>query len=841
MDISIIISGNLTGFSRFYASPNANDIYNEAKFDFDYRNFLTFINAGEKAYAISFSPKVIAVSLVTRILDSFRRPGILVVTALVPRYQLVSGTLNAQDKSAIYRLLNEINDKFYEKNFLNGMVNQNPAVLMQDYYSDILRNYALVSDRMQKAINTTIEVNSPNKRIGYVSANEKDMPKYLSSLLRKSYNGYHHIFFADKAPQNIDEPAEEIVTYRVRIENGNRNVSGEVRLADKIPTVTPEQGERPLSNTNFTYGQVLNGEAGSDIIATIENDTIVLTFRFPKEEKTIHFKFYEGTNEIPAHVVRPSLVDSNGSSYPLSTDSWTFIGKEIYGGKTLKSGNNEFTVENSFLDISRMQNDDTLRIYVRRGWNWNFDPVVNGRRMPIKPVTITLRNRYTGAQEVLHNVTRATSRVLSGTSQEWDIQIDSDYYKSITGPANTPFRLEPKLSSSTNAGNNDITQPHKVQRGGNSARTHGNTGQSIKLTKGENDSAKEQARIEAEKKKCLIQYGIYAIVAIICCAGGWWGYSVWSKDKDKDGDITPDSKWVTKNVIFSLEDGSANQSKIEAENLALLDVIVTSNSVKIEDGKNAYSKSITFDPKNSTDSIFLVVSFNKAKEETPIIFASKKYAVNKLREGSKSVVLSVKNSELDSYRSLVARTIPSDLAAQVERLSAGDKYMRAYANLLDNLRGDIAPDVETITGTDANGKSRQKPITDVNADADKSINDQKNRFGDTSLRLGEDKNGEDKEAFYSGNNKIEPKAHEEARASDLRYVMQTLSAGEIPSKTPSSLAEEQKAIIDKLRNLFKNDNVKLGKLRSALRDKKKAGSLHRIKVNILDNEKEYLD
>lgn len=57
MDISVIISGNLTGFSRFYASANANDIYNEAKFDFDYRNFLTFINAGEKAYAISFHLK----------------------------------------------------------------------------------------------------------------------------------------------------------------------------------------------------------------------------------------------------------------------------------------------------------------------------------------------------------------------------------------------------------------------------------------------------------------------------------------------------------------------------------------------------------------------------------------------------------------------------------------------------------------------------------------------------------------------------------------------------------------------------------------------------------------
>ena len=60
-NISLVISGNLTGFSRFYASPTANDVLNEAKFDFDYRNFLTFLNSGEKAYALSFAPSVLAV------------------------------------------------------------------------------------------------------------------------------------------------------------------------------------------------------------------------------------------------------------------------------------------------------------------------------------------------------------------------------------------------------------------------------------------------------------------------------------------------------------------------------------------------------------------------------------------------------------------------------------------------------------------------------------------------------------------------------------------------------------------------------------------------------------
>ncbi|MDE7135940.1 MAG: hypothetical protein K2N91_04860, partial [Muribaculaceae bacterium] len=194
------------------------------------------MNNGDKGYAIFFSDKVIAVSLITTILDSFRRPGNLVVTALIPRKYSVIFQNDPFSKDALYRLLNEINDRFYEKNFLNGMVNQNPAVLMQDYYSDILANYALTSDRMQKNINASIDIATPNKRIGYVAAQEKDMPKYLSSLMRKSYNGYHHVFFSEKAPQNIDEPAEEIVTYRARVENGNRHIPGEVRLTDKIPT-----------------------------------------------------------------------------------------------------------------------------------------------------------------------------------------------------------------------------------------------------------------------------------------------------------------------------------------------------------------------------------------------------------------------------------------------------------------------------------------------------------------------------------------------------------------------------------------------------------------------------
>ena len=46
-NIGLIISGNLTGFSRFYTSPSA-DVYKEENFDFDYRNYVSFLKSEEK-------------------------------------------------------------------------------------------------------------------------------------------------------------------------------------------------------------------------------------------------------------------------------------------------------------------------------------------------------------------------------------------------------------------------------------------------------------------------------------------------------------------------------------------------------------------------------------------------------------------------------------------------------------------------------------------------------------------------------------------------------------------------------------------------------------------------
>lgn len=666
MEISLIISGNLTGFSRFYASPAANDVYNEAKFDFDYRNFVTFLNVGEKAYSISFSPQIIAVSLITRILDSFRRPGILVVTALIPRYQLVRGLLNQTDKTALFRLLNEVNDKFYEKNFLNGMVNQNPAVLMQDYYSDILSHYVLVNDRMQKPVNSRIDITSLNKRIGYVAAAENSMPQYLSSVMRKSYEGYHHVFLSPHAPQNIDEPAEEIITYKVRIENGNRPVPGEVRLTDRIPNINPEQGEKDIPNKNFTYGQVISGEAGTDIIGTIENgETIVLTYRFPKEEKTVYFRFYDGVNEVPMALIRPVIVDSNGASFNIPSDSYTFYGKEIYGRKTIKSGNPEYSIAGvgSNIDLQRFQNGTTININVERGWLWQFKPMRNNQSAVIKPVNITLINRYNGDCRTFTNVTSAISQKLSGNPGEWEMVIESDYYDDVRVPVNSPYGLNPKSiqqRTNTPAGTNGNSGHAAASHNSRTVATGQNT-QGLKISKGDQHIAKDSNQIRREKNKRYMKYGAMFVSVCLLISGCIWGYkALVGEDKNEqkadssdqeefvEGGTQGDEGTQIKNIalhFIGIDDDPISKATVDKLTITLEPAQI------VESASNRYNYTVKYNPiSKPTDKLKINVSYvgcGLLAEDFKNIFEIQDLP------GAVTVKLSVKESDIKLYDKIV--------------------------------------------------------------------------------------------------------------------------------------------------------------------------------------------
>lgn len=454
-NIGLIISGNLTGFSRFYASPNANDIYNEAKFDFDYRNFLTFLNNDDKAYAISFAPTVISVSLVTRILDSFRRPGVLVVSILLPRNKKVEFAMNAHNDKALYQLLNAIHDTFHEKNFVNGMVNQNAAVLMQDYYTGILSNFTLVPDGLQRPINSRIDVSSPNKHLGYIKSTEDNVPLYLSSLYRKSYEGYHHVFIAENAPQNIDEEPVEVVLYSVKVTNNGLRLQN-VKLTDNIYNLHPEEGEIDI-NQNFTYQQVINGEAGRNIVASIANETIEVTYRFGKETREIKFSFRDGSGTpVPFASVSPRVVFSNGEVVNINNEVWPFEGKEIYDRKTIESGNSNFTIkrESTNLDIRRLKNGSECLIHVEQSSpiNINFPAPHN----KLKRITFRRKN----GESKVFNAEGYLNEVLPGRLEEYTYVIESNYYDRVTGqlpPLGVPFTID--LRAKANNHSTPITRP----------------------------------------------------------------------------------------------------------------------------------------------------------------------------------------------------------------------------------------------------------------------------------------------------------------------------------------------------------------------------------------------
>lgn len=362
-NLELIISGNLTGFSRFFVTSGANSFLKDAKIDFDYCNFVSFMEASDNVYAISFAPEVITLSLITRILDAFHRPGILVVTLIIPRNNRVESIVNPQNEKAVYQLLNAINDKFYEKNLHNGMLNQNPIVLMQDYYTEILANYRLVQDN-QRGVNFTIDNLAFNKNIGYVRSSEKDIAAYLNTPCRRAYEGYHSIFISPKAPQNINEPVEELKLYNVYVNNTDQRLSN-VTIDSVIQTVFPERGEIDVPDNvkNITYRQALDGQGVPYVKANMNGDTIHLAYRFEKEERQVTFKIMKGSDEVDFSLVTLVIQNDDGTYYTISSNPYIFVGKEIYKAKTLKSGDDNYNFSQP-LDLSRIPNCGTIPVKI---------------------------------------------------------------------------------------------------------------------------------------------------------------------------------------------------------------------------------------------------------------------------------------------------------------------------------------------------------------------------------------------------------------------------------------------------------------------------------------------
>ena len=423
MNISLLISGNLTGFGRFFTSPAAKELLGNEKIDLDNHNHLTFLEKDEKAYSITFAKRYIAISQYTQILDSFRLPGKLVVSVLVPRNYMVVPN-SGLPKGAVYSLLTKISDKFFEKNFQDGMINQNPAVLGQDYYSEILDSYSLAPSDNRR-IN---EDPSPVKKIGYVRASELDMPSYLDTPYRKSYGegGYNLVFFAPSAPigtpNSIDEEPTEVVLYRVRILNTGAILPNPVKLSAPLYKLQAKAGEKAFP-IEGTYKDAVEHLLEPRITARIQPGEIVeVLYNFEKDEKTIKFVFVDMATSTPISLdsVLPSISFADGSRQPISSDTFTFRGSEIYDDKRLVADNPAISISprSERLDLSRLSDNQELKVYVQQGFNLPVDS--NFTNMAITFVNKNTRETKTFSnQKMIH---------LPGSITDWNVYVDTENY-----------------------------------------------------------------------------------------------------------------------------------------------------------------------------------------------------------------------------------------------------------------------------------------------------------------------------------------------------------------------------------------------------------------------------
>ena len=159
----------------------------------------------------------------------------------------------------------------------------------------------------------------------------------------------------------VDVQKVDSKTYQIHITNNGKSLSS-VHLSDKIYKLPPEQGELDI-NKDFSYQQVLNGEAGRNIVADLRGETIEITYKFGIEKKSIKFVFNEVGKEIPISSIMPVL-EFNGTIINIPSDTYTFQGKEIYGLKRIKSRGTEYRIkrESENLDLRRLQ--DTCIIQV---------------------------------------------------------------------------------------------------------------------------------------------------------------------------------------------------------------------------------------------------------------------------------------------------------------------------------------------------------------------------------------------------------------------------------------------------------------------------------------------
>lgn len=526
MNISLLISGNLTGFGRFFTSPAAKELLGTDKIDLDNHNHISFLGDNEKAYSITFAQRYIAISLYTRILDSFRRPGELVVTLLIPRNQIIVPN-SGPSIGAVYSLLNKVCDKFFEKNFQDGMINQNPVVLGQDYYSEILDNYRLKPMNM-RAVNLNP---SSVKKVGYVKAQETDIPKYMDTPCRESYNDHNLIIIAQSAPVGIDEEPEEVILYSIHIKNNGATLPGRVKLTSPIYKYQAQAGEKPFL-IQGSYKDAVEHLLEPRITARMmPNDVVEISYNFEKEEKTVNFIFLDKNTGVPISfdVVQPSVV-IDGIKVPISSKTFTFRGAEIHASKKLVSDNSNYTISkrSEFIDLSRIGNNQDLTVYVEQGFVFpmNFNKPYDVRK------NVVFINKLNGQTESVEVTDRKTIH-LSGSVVDWEFYITSDTYCAPQQPiriVNGQWMISkmekqkanvntPQASTTISSSNHTVA----VQK-----QDSGHDNSSISLTGGETSG-----HLTPHNRKLSYKKLAMIIVPLLCILGGV-GYLVLNNQGQDD-------------------------------------------------------------------------------------------------------------------------------------------------------------------------------------------------------------------------------------------------------------------------------------------------------------------
>lgn len=374
-NISLVLSGTVSGYVNFFVSQEAKSIQKDDLIDFDIRRFMR-LSISEKQYSIAFSPLYIAESLYVGCLDTVNRPGLYVFSLIIPRGKKIVSVSNPNSDTAVYDLLNAVYQRFLEKCFIGEMLNPNLVVLMQDYYSDILDEYTLRDDAGQEKVNMNVDLKQINFKIGYVQAQETDITAYLANPCRKSYEGYAHVAFGANVSPNITEPPEEERLYTVMVTNTNETRQS-VKLNEKIIHVEPGIGEKPI-NEDYTYQEILDNKAENSIKAEVRDSTILLTYNFPEEELEIKISVKENGREIPFGEI-PLRYKTESSTTPISiySNPWTFKGKEI-AEVTVEDANKKYIFSPEIIDLTRLSNGADLCLTAVKREDQVFAPMQNG-------------------------------------------------------------------------------------------------------------------------------------------------------------------------------------------------------------------------------------------------------------------------------------------------------------------------------------------------------------------------------------------------------------------------------------------------------------------------------